>query len=162
MDVMTNIWMVTLTKLFTFSDLLASFASFTDAYPHCFLCMYSDRSSVQDNERKRCTTGTLPIEYSSLDPASQFPNDMTTIWPSNNNKLLLEKLFYNHLRSDISFHGQYHIVLGQVAREEEDWQCIGICNGKKDTLSSPVHIWGSWPSHSPSCSLLSQEWTKRF
>jgi len=93
-----------------FSDLLASFVFFSDAYRHCFLCMYSDRSSVQDNERKRCTTGTLPIEYSSLDPASQFPNDMTTIWPSNNNKLLLEKLIYNHLLSDISLHGQYPIL----------------------------------------------------
>ena len=96
--------------------------------------MYSDELSVQDSKRKR-HTGTVPIEYSSLDPPpSPFPKDMTTIWPSNNNKLL-EKLIHDHLPSDISFHGQYPIVLGQVAREEEDWQCIGICNGKEDTLS---------------------------
>ena len=173
MDVMANIRKVTLTKLSRFSDLLASFVSFSDAYRRFGRCdyvfdMYSDESSVKDSERKR-RTNTVPIEYSALDPSSPLPKDMATFWPSNNNKLLLEKLIYNHLRSDISPHGEYPTILGQVTREEEDWQCISICNGKEDTLSHlqctfeeadfriPLHVLDSLKSGHRVCVVISND-----
>ena len=109
----------------TFNDLLSDFMSYTDIYRPFGRCdyvfdMYSDDPSVKDSERKR-RTETVPIEYTAVEPSTPLPKDMKTFWPSNKNKLLLEKLIYNHLHSNIPHTEQYPNVLGQVIREEEDW-----------------------------------------
>ena len=60
---------------------------------------------------------------------------MDTIWPSNSNKLLLEKLIYNHPRTNISTLGGYANVIGQVSRKEGDWRSIRIHEEKEYTES---------------------------
>ena len=108
-----------------FNDLQSDFMSYTDIYRQFGRCdyvfdMYSDDPSVKDSERKR-RTETVPIEYSAVEPSTPLPIDIKTLWPSNNSKLLLEKLICDHLRSNIPHTEQYPNVLGQVIREEEDW-----------------------------------------
>ena len=77
--------------------------------------MYSEEPSVKDSERKRCSD-VSPIEYSSINPRLPLPKDMKMFWPSKNNKLLLEKLVYQHL-SSTKFYGPYPIV--HESREEK-------------------------------------------
>ena len=121
----------------TFSDFLSGFMSYTNTYRQFGRCnymfdMYSDEPSVKDSERKR-RTGTIPIEYSVIEQSTPLPKDMKTFWPSNNNKLLIEKFIYSHLRSNIPHTDQYPTVLGQVTKDEEDWQCVKIHRGDQNT-----------------------------
>lgn len=140
-DIMATIRKVNVTKLSTFNDLLSNFMSFSAIY-HQFgrtdyvFDMYSDDPSVKDSERKR-RSDTVPIEYTSIEPSTPLPKDMNTFWPSNNNKLLLEKLIYSHVRSNIANTGQHPTVLGQVTRENEDWKCMKMHNGDESAL---VHL----------------------
>ena len=87
---------------------------------------------MKDSERKR-RTDKVPIEYSSVEQSSQLPKDMDTFWPTNNNKLLMEKMIYNHLRSNVPPTEEYATVLGQVTKEDEssEWQCISMFKGKE-------------------------------
>ena len=38
----------------------------------------------------------VPIEHSSVEQGTPLPKEVGTFWPSNNNKLNLEKLIYGH------------------------------------------------------------------
>jgi len=82
--------------------------------------MYSNAPLVKDGERKR-RCDKVPIEYSSIERSSPLPQEMGTFWPSNSNKLLVEKLIYCHLRTH-AHTGQYPTVLGQVTTADEEWQ----------------------------------------
>jgi hypothetical protein len=53
--------------------------------------MCSDAPSEKDSERMRCTN-SVPIELISKEPGTPLPKKFETFWPSNINKLLLEKL----------------------------------------------------------------------
>ena len=55
------------------------------------LDMYSEEPSIKDSERK--------IEYNPINIRLHLPKDMKMFWTSKNNKLLLEKLIYQHLSS---------------------------------------------------------------
>ena len=66
--------------------------------------------------------------------SSPLPKDMGTFWPSNTNKLLLEKLIYCHLQAN-AHNGQYPTVLGQVSKADEEWQCIKVHQGTKLAMS---------------------------
>jgi len=170
-DVKATNQKVNLTKLSRFDDLLTSFVSNSEVYRRFRRCdyvfdMYSEEPSVKDSERKR-RSDTASIEYSSINPSSPLPKDTNTFWPPNNNKLLLEKVIYNHLHTNISTTGEYSIVLGQVRREEEERQCINMYNGKENTelhLQSafeeadfriPVHVLDSLKNGHSVCVVIS-------
>ena len=134
---MANIRKVNLTNLSNFGDMMDNFTGFTGTLHGSGRCdyvfdMYSEEPSVKDSERKRCSD-VSPIEYSTINPRTPLPKDMKMFWPSKNNKLLLEKLVYQHL-SSTKFHGLYPIVLGQVSREEKKWECIMFNQGEKHVL----------------------------
>ena len=136
-DVMANIRKVNLAKLSSFGDLMDNFISFSDIYRQFGRCdyvfdIYSEEPSVKDSERKR-RSDVVPIEYSSINPRLPLPKDMKMFWPSKKNKLLLEKLVYQHL-SSTAFHGPYPIVLGQVSQVEKKWECIMFKQGEKHVL----------------------------
>ena len=90
---------VPLSGLSNFSDLLSKFAELTDdVYHHYGRCdyifdIYNDNPSVKDTERLgRCDM--TPVVLSSVKPSTPIPKDMTTFWPSSQNKVLLELLIY--------------------------------------------------------------------
>ena len=95
--------------------------------------MYSEEPSVKDSERKR-RSDVSPIEYSSINPRLPLPKDMKMFWPYKNNKLLLEKLVYQHL-SSTKFHGPYPIVLGQVSQEEKNGNVSCLIKGRNMYLN---------------------------
>ena len=114
-DVMANIRKVNLTNLSNFGDMMDNFISFMGIFHQLSRCepvfdMYSEEPSIKDSERK--------IEYNPINIRLHLPKDMKMFWPSKKNKLLLEKLVYQHL-SSTKFHGPYAIVLGQVSQKEK-------------------------------------------
>ena len=172
-DVMANIRKVNLTKLSRFQELVASFLSSCDAYRRFGRCdfvfdMYTGDASVKDSERKRCTK-KVPIEYSSIDPCSQLPKHMDLFWPSNNNKDLLEKLIYTHIRSSVSPLDKHPTVLGQVSGQGEDWQCLSINKGEEKALPHlqsnfeeadlciPIHVLGCLENGHRVCVVISSD-----
>ena len=172
-DVMASVRRVNISNLYKFDDLLVTFVSSSEAYRRFGRCdyvfdMYSEEPSAKDSERKR-RNNMESIEYSSIIPSSPLPKDMNTFWPSNNNKLLLEKLIYNHIRRNLPTSGEYSAVLGQPSREEEEWQCISIHQGKeyiKSQLQStfegadsriPLHVLDSLRSGHRVCVVISND-----
>ena len=142
-DVMASVRRVNISNLYKFDDLLVTFVSSSEAYRRFGRCdyvfdMYSEEPSAKDSERNR-RNNMESIEYSSIIPSSPLPKDMNTFWPSNNNKLLLEKLIYNHIRRNLPTSGEYSVVLGQLSRKEEEWQCISIHQGKEYTVN-PLYL----------------------
>ena len=62
--------------------------------------IYNDNPSVKDSERlRRCSVN--PVVLSTVEKTTPLPKDVTTFWPSNKNKLLLEKLIYSYMRANI-------------------------------------------------------------
>ena len=172
-DVMASVRRVNISNLYKFDDLLVTFVSSSEAYRrfgHCdyVFDMYSEEPSAKDSERKR-RNNMESIEYSSIIPSSPLPKDMNTFWPSNNNKLLLEKLIYNHICRNLPTSREYSVVLGQLSREEEEWQCISIHQGKeyiKSQLQStfeeadsriPLHVLDSLRSGHSVCVVISND-----
>lgn len=95
-DVMANIRKVNLTNHSNFGDMMDNFISFMGIFHQLSRCdyvfdMYSEEPSIKDSERK--------IEYNPINIRLHLPKDMKMFWPSKNNKLLLEKLIYQHLSS---------------------------------------------------------------
>ncbi len=73
----------------------------TDSYRKHGRCdyvfdMYSEDPSVNDSERRR-RADTVPIIYSSVEASTPLPKVMKTFWPSNENKIMLEKAVYSLL-----------------------------------------------------------------
>ena len=172
-DVMASVRRVNISNLYKFDNLLVTFVSSSEAYRRFgrfdyVFDMYSEEPSAKDSERKR-RNNTESIEYSSIIPSSPLPKDMNTFWPSNNNKLLLEKLIYNHIRRNRPTSGEYSVVRGQLSREEEEWQCISIHQGKeyiKSQLQStfeeadsriPLHVLDSLRSGHRVCVVISND-----
>ena len=122
--------MTSLSPLFPLLKLTAG----SDVVIMCLICTL--RNPLRKRKRKR-RNNMGSIEYSSIIPSSLLPKDMDTCWPSNNNKLLLEKLIYNHIRQNLPTSGEYSVVLGQLSREKEEWQCISIHQGK---VTASVYI----------------------
>jgi len=60
---------------------------------------------------------------------------MGSFWHSNINTLLLEKLTYCYLRSNTPDTLQYPTVIGQVTKEDEEWQCVTVHQGTENTLA---------------------------
>ena len=96
--------------------------------------MYCEDPSMKDTERMRCTD-TVPIEHSSITPGTPLPKEMETFWPSNISKLLLKKPIYFHLRGNAPETRQYPTVVGQVTREDENWQNIMVHKGRENGLA---------------------------
>ena len=137
-DVMANIRKVQVAKMSTFDNLLSGFLSLTAKYHEFGRCdyvfdMYSNAPSVKDGERKR-RCDKVPVEYSSIERSSPLPQEMGTFWPSNSNKLLVEKLIYCHLRTH-AHTGQYPTVLGQVTTADEEWQCTKVHQGTEHVMA---------------------------
>ena len=137
-DVMAIFRKINLYKSTKFQDLLANFISTSDTYRKFGRCdfvfdMYPDNVTVKDSERKR-RAEKIPIEYTSINPSSQLPKHMDTFWPSNNNKDLLEKMTYSHLRSTVSPCAEYPTALGQLAVQGEEWKCLRIYSGEEQAL----------------------------
>ena len=144
-DVMSVVRKLRVTGLSTFHDFLHAFGSSLDAYRHFGRCdfvfdMYPEDPSVKDSERMR-RTNTVAIEHSSLKPETPLPKEMETFWPSNKNKLLLEKLIHGYLRSSAHTFSTYPTVVGQVASEDETWQCLMVHEGREDAM---VHLQSSF------------------
>ena len=95
-DVMAIIRKVNLTNHSNFGDMMDNFISFMGIFHQLSRCdyvfdMYSEELSIKDSERK--------IEYNPINKRLNLSKDMKMLWPSRNNKLLLEKLIYQHLSS---------------------------------------------------------------
>ena len=92
---------------------------------------------------------------------------METFWPSNITKLLLEKLKYSHLRENNPPTQQYPTVLGQVAREDENWQWIRLHKGTENELPNlqslfedlriPIHVLNSLDAGHKICVVISND-----
>lgn len=171
-DVMGNIRKVQTTKMSTFDDLISGFLSLTCNYHEFGRCdyvfdIYSNAPSVKDIERKR-RCNKVPVEYSSIDTSTPLPKDMGTFWPSNSNKLLVEKLIYSHYE-EYSKTGHYPTVLGQISADEE-WQCIKVHQGTTEVMSHlqltmfeeadlriPIHVLDSVKAGHQVCMVISND-----
>lgn len=93
---------------------------------------------------------------------------MATFWPSNGNKIQLEKLIYSNLRENASrVVRHYPTVVGQVTREDEDWHCIKVHEGTETVLDHlqstfeeadlriPIHILDALDSGYSVCVVVS-------
>ena len=130
-DVMANIRKVNLTNHSNFGNMMDNFISFMGIFHLLSRCdyvfdMYSEEPSIKDSKRK--------IEYKPINIILHLPKDMKMFWPSKNNKLLLEKLVYQHL-SSTKFHGPYPIVLGQVSQEEKNGNVSCLIKGRNMYLN---------------------------
>ena len=59
---------------------------------------------------------------------------MTTFWPSNQNKVLLETLIYGYLRDSSLESHEEPTILSQLCIDSNEWQCITIHDGTEDTM----------------------------
>ena len=78
---------------------------------------------------------------SSVNLSTPIPKDLTTFWPSSQNKVLLEILIYNFLRERSLKRREEPTILSQLCMDNNEWQCIEIHNGAEDNmqqLQSPV------------------------
>lgn len=135
---MATICRVPLSGLTSFSDLLSKFAEMNDVYDHYGRCdyifdIYNDNPSVKVTVRlRRCSM--TPVVISSVELWTPIPEDMTSFWPSSQNKVQLGKLIYGYLRERPSeTHGE-PTILSQLYMESNEWQCIKICNGTEDNM----------------------------
>lgn len=86
------------------------------------------------SERIRCVN-TAGSELSFTDPGIPLPKQMDTFWPSNSNKLPLQKLIYSHIWQTTPLSQHCPTVLGQVKTEREEWQCIMTHGGQETQMS---------------------------
>ena len=137
-DVMAAIRRVPLAGLTQFSDLLLKFAETNAVNHHYGRCdyifdIYNDDPSVKDTERlRRCST--TPAVLSSVELTTPIPKDITTFWPSNQNKVLLETLIYGYLRDSSLESHKEPTILSQLCIDSNEWQCIKIHDGTEDTM----------------------------
>ena len=95
--------------------------------------IYYDDPSVKDTERlRRCST--TPVVLSSVELTTPIPKDITTFWPSNQNKVLLETLIYGYLRDSSLESHKEPTILSQLCIDSNEWQCIKIHDGTEDTM----------------------------
>jgi len=116
---------------------------------------------------RRCDT--LPIEHSSIEPGTPLPKKMETFWPSNINKLLLEKCIYCHLRGNSPETRQYPTVVSQVTKEDDNWQCVMAHKGEENVMAHlqssleeadfriPLHVLDSLKAGHKVCVVISND-----
>jgi hypothetical protein len=129
--------------------------------------MYSEDPSVKDSERLR-RAECAPIEYSGIEMGTPLPKKMDSFWPSNNNKLNLEKLIYSYLKNAPQKR-QYPTVVGQVTKEDENWQCIRVFKDEVNALPNlqlcyeeadhriPIHVFDSLAAGHRICVVISND-----
>ena len=71
---------------------------------------------------------------SSVELTTPVPKDMTTFWPSNQNKVLQETLIYGYLRDSSLESHKEPTILSQLCIDSNEWQCIKIHDGTEDTM----------------------------
>ncbi|KAG1701651.1 hypothetical protein GQR58_004686 [Nymphon striatum] len=129
-DVMATVRRVPLIGRTHFSDLLLQLTHITDVYHRYGRCdyifdIYNDNPSVKDSERlRRCSVN--PVVLSLVEQTTLLPKDMSTFWPSNKNKLLLEKLIYSYICEQSSQGHEQPTIVSQLCINSSDWQCKKI------------------------------------
>ncbi|KAG1685953.1 hypothetical protein GQR58_008894 [Nymphon striatum] len=129
-DVMATVRRVPLIGRTHFSDLLLQLTHITDVYHRYGRCdyifdIYNDNPSVKDSERlRRCSVN--PVVLSLVEQTTPLPKDMSTFWPSNKNKLLLEKLIYSYICEQSSQGHEHPTIVSQLCINSNDWQCKKI------------------------------------
>ncbi|KAG1714044.1 hypothetical protein GQR58_001880 [Nymphon striatum] len=129
-DVMATFRRVPLIGRTHFSDLLLQLTHITDVYHRYGRCdyifdIYNDNPSVKDSERlRRCSVN--PVVLSLVEQTTPLPKDMSTFWPSNKNKLLLEKLIYSYICEQSSQGHEHPTIVSQLCINSNDWQCKKI------------------------------------
>ncbi|KAG1674175.1 FAD-dependent oxidoreductase domain-containing protein 2 [Nymphon striatum] len=113
-----------------FSDLLLQLTHITDVYHRYGRCdyifdIYNDNPSVKGSERlRRCSVN--PVVLSLVEQTTPLPKDMSTFWPSNKNKLLLEKLIYSYICEQSPQGHEHPTIVSQLCINSNDWQCKKI------------------------------------
>ena len=108
--------------------------------------IHNDNPSVNDSERMRRFSATQVL-MGTVAETTPLPKGTATFWPSNNNKLLLEKP-----RANQSSKGHEHpSILSQLCMDSDDWQCIQIHNSAAPAL----HDWGGRSPNTRVCPWLS-------
>ncbi|KAG1662218.1 hypothetical protein GQR58_021027 [Nymphon striatum] len=129
-DVMATVRRVPLIGRTHCSDLLLQLTHITDVYHRYGRCdyifdIYNDNPSVKDSERlRRCSVN--PVVLSLVEQTTPLPKDMSTFWPSNKNKLLLEKLIYSYICEQSSQGHEHPTIVSQLCINSNDWQCKKI------------------------------------
>ncbi|KAG1677702.1 hypothetical protein GQR58_013762 [Nymphon striatum] len=129
-DVMATVRRVPLIGRTHFSDLLLQLTHITDVYHRYGRCdyifdIYNANPSVKDSERlRRCSVN--PVVLSLVEQTTPLPKDMSTFWPSNKNKLLLEKLIYSYICEQSSQGHEHPTIVSQLCINSNDWQCKKI------------------------------------
>ena len=96
--------------------------------------MYTDSPSVKDSERQRRAKSTQ-IVLSTIDGKTPLPKDMSTFWPSSQNKVQLEKLVYDSLLEHCLRVNSKYTVLSQLS-QEADWSSVKIHDGEVTSIPS--------------------------
>ncbi|KAG1663786.1 hypothetical protein GQR58_020195 [Nymphon striatum] len=129
-DVMATVRRVPLIGRTHFSDLLLQLTHITDVYHRYGRCdyifdIYNDNPLVKDSERlRRCSVN--PVLLSLVEQTTPLPKDMSTFWPSNKNKLLLDKLIYSYICEQSSQGHEHPTIVSQLCINSNDWQCKKI------------------------------------
>ena len=172
-DVMAAVRRLPLSGLADFSDLLSQLTQITDVYHRYGRCdyifdIYSENPSVKDSERLRRSTVT-PVTLSTVEQTTPLPKDISTFWPSSKNKLLLEKLIYNHVREKKMQNNEHPTILSQLCMNSNDWPCINIhgsaehnmqdleSTGDEADLRIPMHVLDCVRSGYKTCVVISND-----
>ncbi|KAG1651919.1 hypothetical protein GQR58_026646 [Nymphon striatum] len=129
-DVMATVRRVPLIGRTHFSDLLLQLTHITDVYHRYGRCdyifdIYNDNPLVKDSERlRRCSVNLVLL--SLVEQTTPLPKDMSTFWPSNKNKLLLDKLIYSYICEQSSQGHEHPTIVSQLCINSNDWQCKKI------------------------------------
>ena len=123
---------------------------------------------MKDSERLRRCTATSVL-MSTVAETTPLPKDMATFWPSSNNKVLLEKVIYSHVRNE-SLEGHEHpTILSQLCMDSGDWQCIKIHNNaehykrhlqstvEEADLRIPMHVLDCLQAGYKTCVVISND-----
>ena len=130
--------------------------------------MYSDSASVKDTERTRRAKSS-PVILSTIEKNTLIPKDMTSFWPSNQNKIQLEMLIYDYLfEQSLSMNG-YPTVLSQLSMDNNEWNNVKIHDGKVNSMQSlqsdleeadlrfPIHVLDCARSGYKKCVIVSND-----
>ena len=137
-DVMAAVRTLPLGGLTNFSNLLSQLTKTTDVYHKYGRCdyifdIYNENPSVKDSERllRSCVT---PVILSAVEETTPLPKDMSTFWPSSENKLLLEKLFYKYVHEKSVHNDEHLMILSQLCMNSNDWPCTKIHQGVEQNM----------------------------
>ena len=137
-DVMAAVRRLPLGGLTNFSNLLSQLTKTTDVYHKYGRCDYifdihNENPSVKDSERllRSCVT---PVILSAVEETTPLPKDMSTFWPSCENKLLLEKLFYKYVHEKSVHNHEHPMILSQLCMNSNDWPCTKIHQGVEQNM----------------------------